>query len=252
LQGAVPGSLSAMHGTLLTTIMWWRMPKRSPLRWRKSARVQGENHRARSQKRPAVLKIDAGEPLPPPPWAIRQLKVGNGFSPSAIHSSEPHRHFLELSAPKPHHWAPPYRMTFIRRCLHQSGKFRRAPFTTCKANLVGINTAIVPNAQGIGFAIPVNTAKPLIPQCRNGRSDAATSGEHPTDHGRTRLKHFQLKDTEGALVGRRGLPGSSSHKAASSGGDVILATTKNTVKESRDLPSMVAGTPVGDEAGVTC
>jgi len=33
-----------------------------------------------------------------------------------------------------------------------------------KGELVGINTAIIPQGQGIGFAIPVNTAKPLVPQ----------------------------------------------------------------------------------------
>ena len=38
------------------------------------------------------------------------------------------------------------------------------PLFNMKGEVVGINTAIIPQGQGIGFAIPVNTAKPLIPQ----------------------------------------------------------------------------------------
>ena len=38
------------------------------------------------------------------------------------------------------------------------------PLYNMKGEVVGINTAIIPNGQGIGFAIPIDTAKPLIPQ----------------------------------------------------------------------------------------
>jgi serine protease Do len=38
------------------------------------------------------------------------------------------------------------------------------PLINTQGDIVGIKTAIVPYGQGIGFAIPINTAKPLIPQ----------------------------------------------------------------------------------------
>ena len=33
-----------------------------------------------------------------------------------------------------------------------------------KGEVVGIATAMIPNGQGIGFAIPINTAKTLLPE----------------------------------------------------------------------------------------
>ena len=38
------------------------------------------------------------------------------------------------------------------------------PLFNMRGEVVGINTAIIPPGQGIGFAIPISTAKPLIPQ----------------------------------------------------------------------------------------
>jgi serine protease Do len=120
-----------------------------------------------------------------------------------------------------------------------------------QGELVGINTAIVPNAQGIGFAIPVNTAKPLIPQLvATGEVTRGYLGVNIQPITSELASALQLKDTEGALVADV-VPGSPADKAGIKRGDVILAYNKKPVKESRDLPSMVAGTPVGDEAGVT-
>ena len=46
------------------------------------------------------------------------------------------------------------------------------PLLNMQGEVVGINTAIIPQGQGIGFAIPVNTVKPLIPQLETkGRGD---------------------------------------------------------------------------------
>ena len=58
------------------------------------------------------------------------------------------------------------------------------PLINMQGELVGINTAIIPNGKGIGFAIPVNTAKPLVPQLiSTGSRDPGLPGrQHPVHH----------------------------------------------------------------------
>ncbi len=43
------------------------------------------------------------------------------------------------------------------------------PLLDGAGNVIGIDTAVAANAQGIGFAIPINIAKPIIQQALNGK-----------------------------------------------------------------------------------
>ena len=43
------------------------------------------------------------------------------------------------------------------------------PLLNMHGEVVGINTAIVAQGQGIGFAIPINIIKPLIPRTRTNK-----------------------------------------------------------------------------------
>jgi len=56
----------------------------------------------------------------------------------------------------------PYDNFIQNRCLDQSGN-SGGPLVNLKARLFGINTAIIASGQGIGFAIPVNMAKEVVP-----------------------------------------------------------------------------------------
>ena len=125
------------------------------------------------------------------------------------------------------------------------------PLFNLKGELVGINTAIIPQGQGIGFAIPVNTAKPLIPQLvDNGEVSRGYLGVNIQDITPQLAKALKIDDHKGALVADV-VSGSPAEKAGIKRGDVIVAYNDKAVQESHDLPTMVAATPEGEKATVT-
>ncbi|MGD8924136.1 MAG: trypsin-like peptidase domain-containing protein, partial [Syntrophobacterales bacterium] len=75
------------------------------------------------------------------------------------------------------------------------------PLFNMKGEVVGINTAIVATGQGIGFAIPINIAKDLLPQLEKGRVIRGWLGVSIQEVTEELAKSFKLKEAEGALVG---------------------------------------------------
>lgn len=121
------------------------------------------------------------------------------------------------------------------------------PLFNMKGEVVGINTAIIPNGQGIGFAVPVNTAKTLLPQLvAKGsvtRGYLGVNIQNITEDLATSLK---LKNKKGALVSEV-VPGSPAEKAGVKRGDVIVTCDKKEIEDSRELAAFVATLPVGKQ-----
>jgi serine protease Do len=125
------------------------------------------------------------------------------------------------------------------------------PLYNLKGEVVGINTAIIPYGQGIGFSIPINTAKPLIPQLvAKGEVTRGYLGVNIQPLTPDLAKSLKLEETRGALVSDV-TPGSPAAKAGILPGDVIVSFDKKTVEDARALSALVAETPVGHEAAVT-
>jgi serine protease Do len=123
------------------------------------------------------------------------------------------------------------------------------PLFNMNGKVVGINTAIIPYGQGIGFAIPVNTAKPLIPQLvSKGEVTRGYLGVSIQSITPDLAKALKIEDREGALVADV-VSGSPAKKGGIERGDIIIAYDGKAVKDSHDLPAMVAATPV--DKGVT-
>jgi serine protease Do len=120
-----------------------------------------------------------------------------------------------------------------------------------KGEVVGINTAIIPNGQGIGFAIPIDTAKPLIPQLvSKGEVTRGYLGVSIQTLTPELAMALNLKDHKGVLVGDV-VPGSPADKAGIQRGDVIVSFDKKGAEEARDLSTLVAETPVGKDVPLT-
>ena len=125
------------------------------------------------------------------------------------------------------------------------------PLFNMQGEVVGINTAIIPQGQGIGFAIPVNTAKPLIPQLvSTGKITRGYLGVNIQTITSDLAKALQVENRDGALVADV-VSGSPADDAGIERGDIIIAYNGQKVKDSQDLPAKVAATPVGEKATVT-
>jgi serine protease Do len=119
------------------------------------------------------------------------------------------------------------------------------PLVNMRGEVVGINTAIIPNGQGIGFAIPINTAKEIVPQLEEkGHVTRGWLGVSIQEVTPALAKSFDLKEKQGALVAQV-VSGGPAEKAGIEQGDVILGFDGKEITESKDLPRIVASTPVG-------
>ena len=124
------------------------------------------------------------------------------------------------------------------------------PLINTRGQAVGINTAIFTRSGGsvgIGFAIPINLAKPVVTQL--AASGHVTRGWLGVTIQRVTpelAKSFRLPETRGALVSAV-VEGSPAQTAGLKPGDVIVAYNGRTVARSDELPRAVAATPVGRE-----
>ncbi len=202
----------------------------------------------------ALLKINVGHPLPYVSWGDSNalqvgdwvLAVGNPFGLGGtvssgiisargrdIHSG-PYDDYLQLDAA-------------INR--GNSG----GPTFNLQGQVVGINTAIYsPNggSVGIGFAIPSSLAQPVIEQLReHGKVERGWLGVQIQEVTPEIAKSLSLPEAEGALVADV-TKDSPAAKAGVEQGDVIVGFNGHEVHKVRDLPIIVAETPVGEKAKV--
>jgi serine protease Do len=126
------------------------------------------------------------------------------------------------------------------------------PLLNTAGEVVGINTAIFSQSGGsigIGFAIPVNMAKEILPQLKKGKVVRGWLGvgiQKITPELKDKLK---LKDEKGALVA--GITDKSpAHEAGIERGDVIVSFDGKEITDMKDLPYIVSSTPVGKDVTV--
>ena len=127
------------------------------------------------------------------------------------------------------------------------------PLFNLQGEVIGINTAILSpsgGSIGIGFATPSNTVEPVIEQLQQfGETHRGWLGVRiqPVDDGIA--ESLGLGTARGALVA--GIDERGPAKPAGlQAGDVIVKFDGHDIKESRDLPRLVAALPVGREAPV--
>ncbi len=113
------------------------------------------------------------------------------------------------------------------------------PLFNLQGEVVGINAAIVAGGQGIGFAIPVNMAKDLLPQLKTGKVSRGWLGVQIQKVTPELAESFDLDSEKGALIADV-VKDSPADKAGLETGDIILSFNGQEVNSMRELPRLVA------------
>jgi serine protease Do len=114
-----------------------------------------------------------------------------------------------------------------------------------KGQVIGVNNAIVAGAQGIGFAIPIDEVKNIIPQLeKNGRIKKGYLGVGLADIDPNAAASLGLKDAEGVIVAQVDKNGPA-YKAGIRPYDVIKEYNGKKITNSAELQNAVADTTVG-------
>ncbi len=128
------------------------------------------------------------------------------------------------------------------------------PLINTRGQVVGIASAIVAGRsggfQGIGFAIPIDLAKPILQQLREaGTVTRGWLGVSIQELTPELIKSFGLPNSQGALVAAV-VDDSPAGRAGVKPGDVIVRFDGKPVDGPRALPPLVANTPVGKSVAV--
>lgn len=124
------------------------------------------------------------------------------------------------------------------------------PLFSMDGQVIGINTAIVAQGQGIGFAIPVNMAKNILPDLKTkGKVSRGWLGISVQDITEDIAKSMKQKDRQGALVAEvfKGDPASN---AGIKPGDIITEINGKKIINSHELLLMIANFHVGDRINI--
>lgn len=124
------------------------------------------------------------------------------------------------------------------------------PLIDLSGRVIGINTAIRRQANTIGFSVPINQAKQILPQLRaKGRVTRGWLGVQIQQVTPELAESFGLEEPIGALVSQV-LPDTPAAEGGIERGDVIVEFAGQSIEEWRDLPIVVANAPVGEKARV--
>jgi serine protease Do len=125
------------------------------------------------------------------------------------------------------------------------------PLFNLRGQVVGIDTAINPQGKGIGFAIPIDAVKDVLPQLiASGHVARGRLGVVIQGMDEDLAKALGLDRAHGALV-EEVESGSPADKAGIRSGDVIVAVDGRDVPHSEELPRMVARHAPGTHVKVT-
>ncbi len=148
---------------------------------------------------------------------------------------------------------PDKRLDFIQTDAAINPGNSGGPLLNDQGEVIGINTAIRPDAMGIGFAIPINKAKTIKDQLMRGEKVAhpylgiqmeTLTPQLAQQNNNDPNSPIQIPEINGVLVVRV-LPNSPSATAGLRRGDVIVQVDGQSVTKAEQLQSFVEDTTIG-------
>ena len=124
------------------------------------------------------------------------------------------------------------------------------PLLNLDGEVIGINTAIIPFAQGVGFAIPINMAKSILDQLiERGKVVRAWLGVYIQNITTEIGKQFGYEGTEGALVADV-IENGPAAKANFQRGDIILSVNDQKITDTKNLQNTIRSLKPEDSAKI--
>jgi len=124
------------------------------------------------------------------------------------------------------------------------------PLLNIKGEVVGINTAIIPYAQGIGFAIPINIAKRNIDDLINlGKVRRSWLGVYIQEVTPEIAEQFDLTEAKGVLVGDV-IKDSPAEEAGIKRGDIITKVNDEEVNSPEELQDKIRDIDIDKKANI--
>ncbi len=130
------------------------------------------------------------------------------------------------------------------------------PLLDANGNVVGINTAIAADSNGIGFAIPIDIARPIMEQAVAGKDLARPyMGVTFTTITRQLAEAEKLPVTDGALIGGANggaavQPGTPAADAGLRSGDIIIKVDDQPIDGDHPLDATLSQFAPGDTVAV--
>jgi len=124
------------------------------------------------------------------------------------------------------------------------------PLADLDGRIIGITTLMIPFAQGMGFAIPINTVKKIAQEIlENGRVTRRWIGISGIDVTPQLARRYNLQTESGFLVAEV-VPRSPADYAGLRNGDVVVSAGGSDVKHTKDLLLAISKVGAGDNISI--
>ena len=126
------------------------------------------------------------------------------------------------------------------------------PLLNVRGEVIGMNTAIMSDRRanaGVGFAVPINTVRDLLPELRGGKVTRGVIGVRIGDVPRVGYEVLGLDAPRGAIVSSVE-PDGPADQAGMQAADVIVEYGGDPVEDTRDLQNRVVATPPGTAVSI--
>ena len=121
------------------------------------------------------------------------------------------------------------------------------PLISLNGEVIGINTAVNAEAQGIGFAIPMDTVKEVLDDLiKNGKVTRPYIGVGLQDLTKDLADYFKLEKIEGAVITYI-FPESPAEVAGLKQGDIILKINDKKIVNTNDVSEIVKKAKINDK-----